>query len=187
MRQRSDAASGASPRWHFDCPQRQQAGWEATYRWPACETQRVKIREAQSDDAGAIADLLADLGYPTAPEAVRSRLGALGDGDLVLLADDGVGLIALHRVPRLAEGGAFTRITALVVARSYRSRGIARGLLAAAEQVARRWGCDVLEVSSGRRSERADAHALYSAAGFSDTSARSVRYWKAVPTDVAPA
>jgi GNAT superfamily N-acetyltransferase len=146
----------------------------------------LKIREAQSDDARLIAALLADLGYPTEPEAVRSRLAALGDGDLILVRDDGVGLITLHRVPRLAEGGAFARITALVVARAYRGQGIARGLLVAAEQVARRWGCDLLEVSSGRRPERAEAHKLYLANGFSDTAGRSVRYWKRVPPNGAP-
>jgi GNAT superfamily N-acetyltransferase len=147
----------------------------------------VKIRQAQAGDARVIADLLAELGYPTEPHVVHARLEALGEGDLVLFAEGGAGLIALHRVPRLAEGGAFARITALVVARAYRGQGVAGRLLAAAEQAARRWGCDLLEVSSGRRPQRAQAHALYVAAGFSDTSGQSVRYWKAVPSDAGPA
>jgi GNAT superfamily N-acetyltransferase len=147
----------------------------------------VTIRRAQRDDARVIADLLGDLGYPVAPEAVHSRLDALGEGDLVLLADDGAGLIALHRVPRLAEGGAFARITALVVAPVHREQGVGRRLLTAAEQVARKWDCDRLEVSSGRRPEREGAHALYIAAGFCDTSAQSVRYWKGVRAEGAPA
>ncbi len=88
------------------------------------------------------------------------------------------GLIALHRIPLLAEGGAIARITALVVAPAQRDCGIAGALLAAAEQTARHWGCHLLEVSSARRPDRQAAHALYRAAGFTDTNARSARYWK---------
>ena len=40
------------------------------------------------------------------------------------------------------------------------------------------WGCDLLEVSSGRRPERDAAHAAYRAAGFADAADRSVRYRK---------
>ena len=60
--------------------------------------------------------------------------------------------------------------------------GVATALLAAAEQRAREWGCDLLEVSSGRRPERDPAHALYRAAGFADTGERSMRYWKRLDT-----
>jgi GNAT superfamily N-acetyltransferase len=134
------------------------------------------IREATAADAPEVAALLAELGYPTEPETVARRLAALTAADAVLLA--GGGLIALHRVPRIAEGGAFARITALVVAPGNRNDGVATTLLAAAEDTAREWGCDLLEVSSGRRPERDPAHAFYRRAGFADTGERSVRYWK---------
>jgi GNAT superfamily N-acetyltransferase len=134
------------------------------------------IRDARRDDAPRIATLLAELGYPTATEEVARRLDDLTAADAILLTGDG--LIALHRIPRIAEGGAFARITALVVADGARGRGVAGTLLAAAEDRARRWGCDLIEVSSGRRPERAPAHAFYRAAGFADTGERSTRYWK---------
>jgi GNAT superfamily N-acetyltransferase len=92
------------------------------------------VRSALPEDAGVIAELLAQLGYPTAPEDVDRRLRALGPDDVVLLADDTAGLIALHRVPLLAEGGALVRITALVVRSEMRGRGVARQLLEACEQ-----------------------------------------------------
>lgn len=136
------------------------------------------VRPARRQDAPVIASLLAELGYPASDGQVDSRLSALGPDDLVLLTDDGLGMIALHRVPRLAEGGAFARITALVVHRDGRRRGVARALLHEAEDAACRWGCSFIEVSSGRRPERAPAHRLYAAAGFADTSPGSVRYWK---------
>jgi GNAT superfamily N-acetyltransferase len=134
------------------------------------------IREATPGDAAAVAVLLAELGYPSEAAAVEARLRALTDADAVLLADEG--LIAMHRIPRIAEGGAFARITALVVAPAARGCGIATALLAAAEERAQEWGCDLLEVSSGRRPERAPAHAFYWAAGFTDAAERSTRYWK---------
>lgn len=136
----------------------------------------MDVRDATPDDAAEIAALLGALGYPTETGRVERWLAAAGDCDAVLIT--GGGLIALHRVPLLAEGGALARITALVVAPERRSRGIGRALLAAADVVAEGWGCDLIEVSSGRRPERAAAHALYRSAGFTDSASRSVRYWK---------
>ena len=136
------------------------------------------VRRARGEDAGVIADLLRELGYPAADDEVKRRLAGLGSDDLVLVAEDGAGMVALHRIPRVAEGGAFVRITALVVRRERRGRGVARALLDATEDAARNWGCSLIEVSSGRRGERGPAHRFYRAAGFTDTSPRSVRYWK---------
>jgi|SRR5947209_7960529 len=138
------------------------------------------VRSAEPGDAAAIARLLDQLGYPASDDEVRARLGSLGADDLVLLADDDAGLAALHRVPLIAEGGALMRITALVVCADKRGRGVARALLDASEDTARRWECSLIEVSSGRRPERESAHSFYRAAGFTDTSQRSVRYWKPV-------
>jgi GNAT superfamily N-acetyltransferase len=136
----------------------------------------MNVRPASDVDAAEIAALLTALGYPAQPPVVRRRLALLEESDAVLLAVGG--MVALHRIPLLAEGGAIARITALVVAPDRRGTGIGRELLAAAEQVARRWGCDLIEVSSGRRQERESAHRFYRAAGFEDTAMRSTRYWK---------
>lgn len=139
-------------------------------------TAEIEIRRAQPQDAPAIAELLSALGYPAAPEEVLERLKALDDADCVLIADGG--LIALHRMPRLAEGDKLARITALVVAPGSRRKGVGQALLRAAEEVARRWGCELVEVSSSRRPERDAAHRFYRAAAFEDAGALSVRYWK---------
>lgn len=136
----------------------------------------MEIRPAQPEDVSAIARLLNDLGYPSSPREVGKRLAGLNGCDRVLVTDGG--LIALHRIPRVAEGGALMRITALVVAPDRRGQGVGRALLQTAEEIARRWGCDLIEVSSGRRAERDAAHAFYGAMGFEDSAARSVRYWK---------
>lgn len=127
-----------------------------------------------------MAELLTELGYPADPDQVKLRLDALGRDDLVLLAEEDSGLIALHRIPLVAEGGNLARITALVVRDERRGHGVASRLLAAAETAARQWGCSLIEVSSGRRPERQPAHAFYRGAGFIDTAERSVRYWKSL-------
>jgi len=106
----------------------------------------VKIRQARSFGAPQIAELLTELGYPTSPAEVKERLGRHDGSDCVLITAGG--LIALHRVPRLAEGSPFARITALVVAADRRGQGIGRALLSAAEDVARDWDCQLIEVSS---------------------------------------
>jgi GNAT superfamily N-acetyltransferase len=145
----------------------------------------VTVREARPEDAAAIAALLGELGYPADPEAVAERLARMGPGDAVLIADGG--LVALHRIPLLAEGGALARITAFVVAAGHRRTGLGTALLTAAEEVARTWGCDRIEVASGRRPEREAAHAFYLAAGFEETTRRSARYWKELsPPPSAP-
>jgi GNAT superfamily N-acetyltransferase len=125
-----------------------------------------------------VAALLGELGYPTDAAMVADRFAALRDADRVLLAEAGVGLTALHRVPLLAEGGSLVRITALVVAADHRHRGVAQALLVAAEQQAREWRSRMLEVSSGQRAERGPAHEFYRSAGFHDTGTHSTRYWK---------
>ena len=136
----------------------------------------MEIRAARTDDCGEIAELLTALGYPTTADQARGRLSTLDESDCVLITDGGV--IALHRVPMLAEGTPMGRITALAVAPERRGRGVGRALLAAAEDVACGWGCTVLEVSSGRRPERDAAHAFYRSTGFHDAATESVRYWK---------
>jgi GNAT superfamily N-acetyltransferase len=134
-------------------------------------------RMATPQDARVVCSLLKQLGYPSGEVAVRRRLAELGDDDVVLLCG-GIGLVALHRVPLIAEGGSFARITALVVDEKHRGGGLGHRLLREAERVALSWGCSMLEVSSGKRPERVAAHALYSRTGFRDAAPRSTRYWK---------
>lgn len=141
------------------------------------------IRPANAGDAEPVAGLLSLLGYVVAVNDVRARLTHLADArhDAILLAPPAAGLVAVHRVPLLAEGGALARITALVVAPDQRRSGVGARLLRAAETSAVAWGCTLVEVSSGRRPERAAAHRFYPAAGYTDAADRSVRYWKRLP------
>lgn len=136
------------------------------------------VRPAAQSDAEVVARLLAQLGYPATEATVRARLAQLTQDDRVLLSEDGSGLIALHRINRIAEGDPLLRITALVVEAAARGRGVGRALLSEAESLARQWGCRQLEVSSGRKPGREAAHRFYPAEGFADAASHHVFYLK---------
>lgn len=146
----------------------------------------VVVRPAVADDAQPVVELLDHLGYHAAVEVVRRRLATRTSsvGDIVAVAvpsagGDPLGFVAAHVVPLLAEStDGFVRITALSVAPSAARRGVGRQLVEFVEDVARQRDLELLEVSSGKRRERDDAHRFYPAVGFRDASSEAVRYWK---------
>ena len=146
--------------------------------------QSSQARRARPQDAPAVTRLLASLGYPSDPSEIARRLQALGDGDCVLLTDGG--LIALHRITRVAEGTPLAAITALVVAPDRREQGLGRALLAAGAEIARDWGCEQLEVSCAMREERRAAHQFYLACGFEEMAKFSKYYRRSLLSPESP-
>jgi len=130
----------------------------------------LTVRPASADDAGALASLLSQLGYPVDPADIPRRLAALnatpGSIALVLCDADGrvVGaasgarFVTLHRDPPTAY------ITALVTEASARRQGVGRILIAALEDWARKAGCARLSVTSAEA--RTGAHAFYEHSGM---------------------
>lgn len=139
--------------------------------------EEVKIREARESDAGAIAGLLDELGYPNTPEFVLRKLGALGGGENpVFVAEaDGevVGFVSLHVMPVFHEEPLYCRVTAVAVAEAWRRRGVGRCLMEHAEAVARGAGCGRIELTSNER--RTWAHAFYVSLGYEGTSKKFVK------------
>lgn len=136
------------------------------------------IRPATRDDAAELARLLSPLGYPrTADEVAAVWEPFEGEGDVALVAEgaDGelAGMVTLHRMTVLHRDRPVGRITALAVDDGAQGRGVGRALLASAEEVARRWGCCMIEVTSHER--RAEAHAFYRHMGYERTSYRFAR------------
>jgi ribosomal protein S18 acetylase RimI-like enzyme len=136
----------------------------------------LTVRDAIRSDADAVADLLADLGYPTSAAAAAAHIARFA-GDpasrlqVAVKNDEGlVGLVATHIVPRLDDDRFTCRITDIVVSAAYRRCGIGSSLMTAAEQEARRAGARRLDLSSG--DSRDDAHAFYTSHGF-ETTARA--------------
>jgi GNAT superfamily N-acetyltransferase len=133
--------------------------------------------DATESDADAVAQLLADMGYPTSAEAAAAHIARFaGDsGSRLQIAEDNaegvVGLVATHIVPRLDDDGFSCRITDIVVSAAHRRSGIGSTLMTAAEQEARRAGAPRIDLSSGEW--RADTRAFYTSHGF-ETCARAL-------------
>jgi GNAT superfamily N-acetyltransferase len=145
----------------------------------------VTVRDAAPGDAGRIAVLLTELGYPATGPEVASRLRYWLDDPFsrVLVADNAgyiVGCLSIHAVPYLEKTGRWARIESLVIDAAARRTGAGRLLVATAEDTARTWGCLAIEVTSAR--SRPEAHAFYQRLGFTDRCSQSARYWKTLPS-----
>ena len=129
----------------------------------------VTIRPAAPADAGTIAELACQLGYPSTEAQVALRLEALrGSPDssvLVAEAETGPLLGWIHvSVNRLVESDPDAEIRGLVVQEAARSAGIGRRLVEAAESWARGRGFDRISVRSNVI--RDGAHQFYERLGY---------------------
>lgn len=135
----------------------------------------IAIRDAIIEDAGVIASLLGELGYPSQPDGVRARLARLlvREGSRVFVAEREatvLGVLGLDRMPVLTSVNDVAMIIALVVTARERRSGVGRLLIARAEDEARAWQCGRIMVTSAER--RAEAHAFYEHLGYAYTGRR---------------
>jgi len=130
------------------------------------------IRDATAADAGALARLLGQLGYPAEADEVMRRLDRLGDDRLLVaeVEDNVVGFAQLHVAPAIEYDGDAAKLAALVVDAEHRGDGIGRMLVEAMETEARARQCVLLFVTTSER--RADAHAFYERIGLEYTGRR---------------
>lgn len=136
------------------------------------------IRDAVTEDAPAIALLLAQLGYPQTADFVEEKISVLSqqEHDSALVADlngETVGVAHLHIAPLFHEFGHLARVTALVVARNRRRMGIGKALISSLETVARKAGCTKIEITSG--TQRDGAHAFYERLGYCEKRKRFLK------------
>jgi GNAT superfamily N-acetyltransferase len=129
------------------------------------------IREARLSDAGALARLATQLGYPTmADQAVRRVTGILArPGNRILVAEaDGevVGWIHVAESVTL-ESDPAAKIAGLVVDEAFRGAGVGARLVADAEAWAAGQGHDRIRVRSNVKRNR--ARRFYERAGFTVT------------------
>jgi predicted N-acetyltransferase YhbS len=128
------------------------------------------VRHARRDDAGQLAGLFAELGYPVGHDDVDRRLHALDQDPNAasLVATDGpsvVGALTLYLVPVLHEEGRWCRLTALIVSEQVRGQGVGRQLVQEAEALASANGCARVELTSAVT--RGTSHGFYEALGYS--------------------
>jgi GNAT superfamily N-acetyltransferase len=126
------------------------------------------IREARLDDAGPLARLAVQLGYPCSVEAVELRMGRyLGNNDerIIVAELDGsvvgwtsIALVDHFYTPLYAE------ISGLIVDEKRRGYGIGALLLEEAKAWAKARGVDTLRLRANAL--RKDAHRFYIREGF---------------------
>ena len=129
----------------------------------------VRIRRARARDAGAIAELSGQLGYPATVKEMRGRLrDVLKDREgACFVAEDSVGLVIgwIHvSVTPLLEVERRAEVNGLVVDERVRSQGAGAMLLAAGEKWARGKRCKRMSVRSNVLRER--AHGFYFRNGY---------------------
>jgi GNAT superfamily N-acetyltransferase len=144
----------------------------------------VSVRRAIGTDAGELARLSGELGYPSSPEEIGRRLEAFAgrDDHAVLVAvlpgsvgssERGaiVGWLHVFVAERL-ESPLFAEIGGLVVDDERRGQGIGKRLAREARTWAESRGCSKLRVRS--REERGAAHRFYESLGFRRTKTQAV-------------
>ena len=138
----------------------------------------VQIRTAIVDDAEPIAGLLTELGYPTAPHAMRQRLEAIAHDStystFVAVSNDTVVGVAGTRLGHYYEkDGTYCQLLVLSIDPAAQRQGIGRRLLESVEAWSIRHGAGDIVVTSGL--QRAPAHAFYERCGYARTGFRFVR------------
>ena len=130
---------------------------------------QFKVRAATGEDAGAIAVLSAELGYPAEMETVRGRLRRIlsRDDQRVVVAELPGGRICgwlQAHCSEAVESGLRVEIVGLIVSDAMRRRGVGRSLVAQAET----WAAEISAETVVARSNanRVESHAFYPALGY---------------------
>lgn len=136
----------------------------------------MRIRPMTAADAGEVAALCGQLGYPSTPAQVAHRFGLLAERpeSAVFVAeaedDEAEERVAgfVHVQGRLAvESDPRAEIAGLVVEEARRGAGVGRALMAAAEDWAADHGYDEVTLHSNVARER--AHHFYQSLGYAIT------------------
>jgi GNAT superfamily N-acetyltransferase len=140
----------------------------------------MRIRNAQSEDVDALANLMAELGYPTSSEQMRRRFEAIShdpsNGTLVAEREGKVlGMVGLRIERSYGSDDSYVQFRDFVVGSEHRGEGVGRALLSAAEDWARRRGARDVMLSTHKR--RTDAHRFYRSMGYEATG---YRFYKAL-------
>ena len=138
------------------------------------------IRSAQSEDVEALANLMAELGYPTSSEQMRRRFKAISDdpsNDTLVAEREGkvLGMVGLRIERSYGSDDSYVQIRDFVVCSEHRGKGVGRTLISAAEDWARRRGARDVMLTTHKR--RTDAHRFYRSMGYEATG---YRFYKAL-------
>jgi ribosomal protein S18 acetylase RimI-like enzyme len=131
-----------------------------------------KVRIAKTEDLKQIELLLKQLGYELTDEQIQDRLNVYNNDFqrcfVATIDNKVVGLVAfsIRELFVIQTRKAF--IEALVVEGSYRGNKIGEKLLQCAESIVKKYGCSIVELTSGKRREKDGTLRFYQKLGYSD-------------------
>ena len=129
----------------------------------------MSIRIATLDDTPKIKELLEQLEYPTANDALEKRIDQLlnhSDHHLIVYGDVEA-LMSIHFVPQLALPGDFAIISYFAVDEKVRSKGIGKKMEEYCVKLATDNGCERIQVKCNIR--RTEAHRFYERQGYQES------------------
>lgn len=135
----------------------------------------MDVRPSTAADLPVLANLLAELGYPTAPEQLAARMAVIearADFGTFVAELDGLvaGMISVSVSPSLLRSEPNGAIVALVVSSAFRGRGVAPALIERGERWLREHGANRATVNPSIHRE--PAHRLYTRLGYEHTGLR---------------
>lgn len=138
----------------------------------------LTIRTAEMNDAGALAQLMCELGYETTKSEMRMRLERIATDEryrTFVAAHDGevCGMIGTVTNPSYEHNDPSGRILALATLSPMRRRGIGRALIATAEKDFAQRGIRRLALNT--QLAREDAHKFYESLGYERNGWRFVK------------
>jgi len=127
-----------------------------------------RIRAMRRDDAGAVANLATQLGYPSSEVQLAERIAQVQGREeaAAMVAEDAGNVVAWVHVElrRTLVADQHAQVMALVVDERCRGRGIGAALMAEAERWARKRGANAVRVAS--RTTREEARRFYERQGY---------------------
>ena len=137
----------------------------------------IRVREARSEDAPRLKQLINDLGHPIEVADIIRNLDTLSSiGLLPRVATEGdriIGMCGLSAMTTVHRDAPVGRVSVMIVDEAYRGRKIGALLLAEAERLLAERGCKILEVTSNMKRDR--AHHFYEVLGYERTSYRFMK------------
>ena len=130
------------------------------------------IRYALIDDLKYLSPLFDTLGYPETAENIERRVAPILEDDayslILALNDQGhyVGMCSLVSLKSFLHDGNILRILALSVLETAQGNGVGSLLIEAVKNHARAHGITHIDVNSGDRPKRYNAHKFYAKHGF---------------------
>lgn len=130
---------------------------------------QIDVRPMQESDAGAVAHLSEQLGYPATPQEIEGNLALIREArfEEIFVADaPGKGVVGWVHVQRQLSVPNPPRavMTGLVVHQASRGQGVGRLLVAQVEAWAQGHGLQLLRFTS--QTHREDAHRFYERLGY---------------------